>query len=280
MIMKKSPFILSLLLIAFFLPGFQVEAAETIAPIKILLVPGHDNNVWGAQYGNMKEANINLTLATQIYNLLKKDKRFEVHITRDSKGYTKEFADYFDLHKDDILAFKEEAKKETQDKVESGDFIIREGVPHVVVTENVSVILYGINKWADENKMDAVLHVHFNDYPRPNKWTAGKYKGFAIYIPDGQLANWKESGQLAANIFSQLKKKYITSTYEKEVGGLIPDQKLIALGSNGTLLPSVRSVLIEYGYIYRFGNSAMRHKAYTKMAGFTYTGIKNYFFPK
>ena len=44
----------------------------------------------------------------------------------------------------------------------------------------------------------------------------------------------------------QLNKKYITSTYKKELGGLVPDQKLIALGSNGTLLPSVRSVFGMY----------------------------------
>jgi N-acetylmuramoyl-L-alanine amidase len=274
--MKKG--LLTFLLVGFFFaPMFFAQAEE---PIRILLVPGHDNDVWGAQHGNMKEADMNLTLAIQVYNLLKKDKRFEVHITRDESGYTKDFADYFSLHRDEILAFKEEAKKDTQDKIDSGDFIIKEGVPHNTVAENVSVILYGINKWADENKMDAVIHVHFNDYPRPDKWTAGKYKGFVIYIPDAQFANARESGLLGAIIHNELNKKYITSTYEKEAGGLVADQKLIAMGANGTLFPTVRSVLIEYGYIYRFGNSIMRHKAYINMAGFTYAGIKNYFFRK
>ena len=50
-----------------FLPVHSVHAA---APIKILLVPGHDDGIWGAQYGNMKEADMNLALATDIYNLL------------------------------------------------------------------------------------------------------------------------------------------------------------------------------------------------------------------
>ena len=252
--------------------------AET--PIKILLVPGHDDEIWGAQYGNLKEADMNRVLAWKIYDLLKKDKRFEVYITRDENGYTKEFADYFSLHRDDILAFKESAKKEMQDKITEGDFIEKENVFHNTVSENTSVILYGINKWANENKMDAVVHVHFNDYPRPTKWTAGKYKGFAIYMPDAQLVNSKESGLLGANIHMQLNKKYVPSTYEKELGGLVADQKLIALGSNGTLLSSVRSILIEYGYIYRFGNSVMRHKAYADMANLTIAGIKNYFFSK
>jgi len=274
--MKKVLFIIFLAVL--FIPVFEVRAGAT--PVKILLVPGHDNEIWGAQYGNIKEANMNLALATRLYNLLKKDRRFEVHITRDDEGYVEEFADYFSKKREDILAFKENAKKEMQNKIANGNFIEKENVFHNTVSENTSIILYGLNKWANENKMDAVIHVHFNDYPRPTKWTMGKYKGFAIYMPDGQMANWKESGQLAANIFMQLNKKYITSTYKKELGGLVPDQKLIALGSNGTLLPSVRSILVEYGYIYRFGNSATRHKAYNEMANFTFAGLKNYFFKK
>lgn len=277
--MKRLVFILSIFLLVLLIPTSQVGA---VSPIKILLVPGHDDEIWGAQYGNIKEAAMNLAVATRIYSTLKKDKRFEVYITRDSKGYTKEFADYFANNRENILAFKEKAKKEMKDKIQSGDFVERENVFHNTVSQDVSVILYGINKWANENKMDAVIHIHFNDYPRTQKWTIGEYKGFAIYMPDGQLSNWKESGQLAANIFTQLRKKYITSTYEKELGGLVPDQKLIALGSNGTLNKSVRSVLIEHGYIYekKFRSYTARHKAYNDMAGLDSIGIKNYFFKK
>jgi N-acetylmuramoyl-L-alanine amidase len=254
-------------------------------PIKILLVPGHDDEVWGAQYGNTKEADMTLALATRIYNILKKDKRLEVHITRDgsrSSGYTKEFEDYFAGNQDAISAFKENAKVQRQDNITNGSFIQKVNPPHHTVSEDVAIRLYGFNKWADENKMNAVIHIHFNDYPRPTKWKIGKYTGFTIYMPEGQMANWKESGQLAADIFTQLKKKYATSTYEKEKGGLIPDQTLIALGSNGTLLPSVRSVLVEYGYIYekKFRTSKARLKAYKDMASLTSAGIKNYFFPK
>ena len=270
--MKKLLLILSI--ISIFLPVLYVHAA---APIKILLVPGHDDEVWGAQYGNIKEADMNLMLATDIYNILKKYKRFEVHITRDDSGYTKEFADYLS-NTDEIKSFEGDAKQEMQNEVNDGDFTLKEGNPHITVSDKIAMTLYGINKWADENKMDAVIHVHFNDYPRPDSWTIGKYKGFAIYMPDGQRGNAKESAQLAGNIFAELNTKYITSTYDKELGGLIPDQSLIALGANNTLISSVRSVLIEYGYIYRFGNSAMRHRAYTNMANLTATGIKNYFF--
>ncbi len=225
---------------------------------------------------------MNLNLATRIYNILKKDKRFEVYITRQVGGYTKEFADYFYLHNDDIVAFQDSARKNMQANIASGSFVQKVNPPHHTVSEDVAVRLYGINKWADENKMDAVVHIHFNDYPRSHSWTIGKYKGFVIYMPDGQLANWKESSQLAASIFTQLKKKYTTSTYEKELGGLIPDQSLIAMGSNGTLISGVRSVLIEYGYIYdkKFRTKSARFASYTAMSNLTAAGIKNYFFKK
>ncbi|HEY4513116.1 MAG TPA: N-acetylmuramoyl-L-alanine amidase [Candidatus Paceibacterota bacterium] len=280
--MKK---LLSIFILSVFLApslGMAASGATIANPrVKILLVPGHDEEVWGAQYGSIKEATMTLSLATRIYNILKKDKRFEVYITRDSKGYVKEFSGYF-TNKDDINAFKENAKKETQSKIESGEFKERESVPHNAVSADTAVVLYGINKWANENKMDAVIHVHFNDYPRPSKWTIGKHKGFAVYFPDSELENWMESSQLAADIFTQLRKKYATSTYGKELGGLVPDQKLIALGSNGTLLKSVRSVLVEYGYIYekKFRTSSPRIQAYNSMANLTTTGIKKYFFPK
>ncbi len=272
--MRKYIFTI-LLLISFFIPaGFSYAA-----PIKILIVPGHDNDVWGAQYGNTKEADMNLNLAMRIYNILKKDKRFEVHITREIGGYTQEFQEYFTQQYNDIKAFKENAKQKQQDKISSGSFIEKENPPHNNASEEVAIKLYGINKWADEQNMDAVVHVHFNDYPRSNPWTKGIHKGFVIYEPEEQMVNSKESAKLAKSIFTQLHKKYMTSTYEEELGGLVPDQSLIALGSNGTLLPSVRSILIEYGYIYRFPTKKSRDTAYVNMASLTTAGIKNYFFP-
>lgn len=274
--MKKE--ILIILFIVLFAP-FTLRANETKpTPIKILLVPGHDNEVWGSQYGNIKEADMNLVLANQIFNTFKNDKNFKVYITRDKNGYTKEFAEYFLNKKEDILLFKENAKKKTKENILNGGFIQKINVPHVLVNSEMSLRLYGINKWASENKIDAVIHVHFNDYPRKNKWVKGKYKGFSIYVPEGQMANSSLSLSLAKDIFSQLSKKYAKSTYEKESNGIIPDQSLIALGSNNSLIESTRSVLIEYGYIYRFGDSVMRRKSYKTMSDLTVKGIKDYFY--
>jgi N-acetylmuramoyl-L-alanine amidase len=284
MTFKKTLFPLFFLFTIFFSCGFSSQANATSAlpdkPIKILLVPGHDNEVWGAQYGNTREADMNLVLATRIYNLLKTDKRFEVYITRDSMGYTTEFADYFASHQADILSFEKDSKKKLQVKIDNGTFVKKTDVRHNKASEDMVIRLYGVNKWANDNKIDMVLHVHFNDYPRKNKWIKGAYKGFTIYVPEGQMINSKESLNLAKNIFSELSKKYAPSNYKKELGGITPDQSLIALGSNGTLSESVRSILIEYGYIYRFGNSLMRHQAYVNMADLTFSGVKNYFFGK
>lgn len=280
----KRIFLIILFFVITFIPAGFLHASVA-KPIKILVVPGHDNEVWGAQYGNIKEADMNLNLATRIYNSLKKDKRFEVYITRKAglepsqSGYVKEFADYFSLRSDEIKAFKDRSKATTKEKISNGIIEQKENPPHNSVTEETAIKLYGINKWADENQIDAVIHVHFNDYPRASTWIKGVHKGFAIYIPEEQMVNSKESTKLAKSIFTQLHKKYMTSTYSEELGGLVPDQSLIALGSNGTLLPSVRSVLIEYGYIYRFPTKASRDSAYINMANLTTTGIKNYFFP-
>ena len=275
--MRKILFII--LFIFIFTP---TVSAQVTTPIKILLVPGHDDEVWGAQYGNIKEADMNLSLGQELFNILKKDERFEVYITRKWGGYTKEFEEYLTLGRDAISAFKENAKAVMKTLITSGTFIQKKNPPHVGVNQDTAIKLYGLNKWANENDIDALIHIHFNDYPRPNKWFIGKYWGFNLYIPEEQMANAKESKELAENVFLKLKEKYVVSNYEKEVIGLVPDQKLIALGANGSLSGTARSILVEYGYIYekKFRTKSTRLQAYKDMAELTATGIKNYFFPQ
>jgi N-acetylmuramoyl-L-alanine amidase len=274
-------FAVSFLLMPF--SGTYAKVAQSIPEkkIKILLVPGHDDEVWGAQYGNIKEADMNLRVALELQKILKKDKRFEVFITRTSGEYTKTFSDYL-AKKEEINAFKENAKRQTATQVESGDIVKKDGVPHVAVNQDTAIKLYGINKWANENNIDAVIHIHFNDYPRKTKWVIGKYKGFVVYVPEIQLMNSTQSIRLGEKIFSELNKKYITSTFPDEKAGLVPDQKLIALGADGSLEKDVKSVLVEYGYIYekRFRNTKTRRQAYTDMARLTASGIKNFYFTK
>ncbi len=257
---------------------FGANAVFAAERIDILLVPGHDDATVGAAFGRVKEADMNMRVAEELKKILDKDKRFKVWITRGWSGYTKTFADYFAQNRDMIIAFTEEAKKRTAEQKAAGTFIESEIVPHNTVSTETGIILYGINKWAQENAMDAVIHIHFNDYPRANIAKRGEYAGFTVYFPESQLPNATITAPLAGEIFSELVKKYPTSTHEKEKGGLIPDQKLIALGSHGTL-PGVPSVLIEYGYIYekRFSTYAKRQAAYKDMALRTASALKKFF---
>ncbi len=283
-----SMFLSTLVLVFLTAPTFFALAdgpfiAPLAVPIKILIVPGHDNEVWGAEYNGMKEADMTLALGDDILNNLKNNPRFKIYITRDAIGYTKDFASYFASGMEAITTFKNEAQKLMQKKIKIGTFKRKSnGISHSSVKTPVALRLYGINKWADENKIDAIIHIHFNDDGRRNKSKPGPYKGFSVYMPDSQLPNSKTTRPLAIDIFNGLEKKYTDSTYLKSNGGVVTDQKLIAMGANATLLPSVRSVLVEYGFIYedKFSTIPKRDSTFATMAEVTTNAIIDYFYPK
>lgn len=265
----------------FFTLGKDAFAFEVFpARLKVLIVPGHDNENSGAQYGTLREADMNLELATKIYNQLKEDGRIEPYITRDENGYVKEFTDYYLNHKKDIITFLANAKKKMKKKLATGAFVKKSNTPHQAVSDDIALRLYGFNKWANDNNADVVVHVHFNDYSRPSVWAVGEREGFAIYMPDSQFVNASPSRFLAKDIHAELSKNFKTSDYIKEQGGLVSEQKLIAIGASGTLEKDVASVLVEYGYIYKFGSRKNREKSYRLMADATFKGIDNYLFNK
>ena len=125
--------------------------------------------------------------------------------------------------------------------------------------------------------MDIVLHLHFNDYPGRAYDLPGKYSGFAIYIPDDQLPNYRASSEIAQSIRQELKKNQTESNFLKEKDIIIEDQQLIAVGSNASR--DGVSILLEYGYIYEpeFANKAERTRALQQLAKQTYAGVKNFF---
>jgi len=260
-----------------FVPFLNVQAEG--GQVKILLVPGHDNKSPGAIYGNLKEKDMNLVLANKIMDILKKDQRFDVHITQNSSGYTPGFVDFFKAKSKSVEIFMESSKANMESHFANATFVKNTNALHGLASEDTVFKLYGINKWANTNDVDAVVHIHFNDYKRKTKWAMGDRKGFAIYVPDEQFVNGAKSRALAESIFAELDKEYIVSNYYKEMAGVVPDQKLIAVGANKTLIYSVRSVLVEYGYIYEFGNVDVRQKAYNKMSELTVQALKKYFFP-
>ena len=228
--MKKLLFILLLLLIPVSI------FAQTIKPIKILIVPGHDNKEWGAEFNGVKEADMTEKLSLMIFDLLKKDKKFEPIITRDWNGYTPTFEDYFINGEQAITDFINEKKSAFESKLQDGSIQAVENIYHNYASQRMATVLYGINKWADENNVDAVIHVHFNDYPRPKK-VRGEYTGFAVYVRDKQMNNSKDSYQLGSFVFQSLLHDYNKSNYPPEASGVVPDQNLIAIGEYNSSRP-------------------------------------------
>lgn len=265
--------------------GFEVGATEisdykkkyTDEKVKVLIVPGHDKEYFGTQFKTIKEEVFNLQLATELYNYFKADSHFETYITRDSKGYLPIFKDYFINEKEKIEKFVSLSNDWFGDIFPDFQWVDR--VDHNAAKKEVALRLFGINAWANENNIDLIIHVHFNDYAGRKKNFMGDYSGFSIYIPERQLNNYYFSSEIANSIFPNLKKLIPVSDIEKENAGIVEDQQLIAIGPKNTLFSP--SMLIEYGYIYDSYvlNSAIRKLLFKELAHSTYKGVVKYFDP-
>ena len=242
---------------------------------KILLVPGHENEDYGAEYKGLKEAELNLRLAIELKDKLSPD--FDVYLTRNEEGYEQIFQDFFNNEHSEISDFIFDHKNATKEKIEQKLFEPNQKIKHNKATEEMITKLYGFNKWSDENEIDLVLHIHFNDYPRKNNDEAGKYKGFSIYIPEKQLPNHKKSLILAEYLQNSLLDFLKPSNLNIEKETIIESQTLIAVGANNTL--NTPSVLVEYSYIYEdfLQNENKRYAALEVMVNKTRDAIKDYF---
>ncbi len=249
------------------------------APIKILIVPGHDDASSGAVYNGMKESTLTLELGQKLFNEFTGDPLFEPYLARTALGYTPEIASYFVGNKDQINEYRQHVKEEKEKLLASG-FAQVDGVTHNNASEEVGFKLYGINKWANDHGIDLVLHVHFNDVPRADTSAPGDYSGFTIYAPDTQYANGWKSQEISTYVYDHLSKYFATSNLNKENAGIVSEQELIAIGSNNSL--TAKSLLIEYGYIYEAQHldPKVRLAVFQKMADETYAGVKEYFTSK
>ena len=194
---------------------------------------------------------------------------------------TGDFADWFKTYMAenniDVQVFRAAAQMQTLTGVAKGLYASRVAVDHNEAPTATALVLYGINKYANENKVNLVLHLHLNDYPGRKVNKVGKYQGFAIYEPEGQLPNARASKEMARALSGELAHVQPVSNYKKEKPGVVEDQELIAVGSNGTR--DGISLLIEYGYIYekKFTDPTLRDQALRALAHATYLGIENYF---
>jgi len=252
--------------------------------IKILVVPGHDNEYPGAEIGNIREADFNLKIAEYLKNFLEQETAFEVYTTRDAdfiktetenkqdkNGYTDYFQKYLDENISEVLDFRQSYKEETEKKFKNSLSSSSKKIEHNPAPGEMLYRLYAVNKFVEDNQIDLVIHIHLNDYAgrTGEEW---KYKGFSIYVPDNTLRNGKESQALGKYISKTLDDNFKNSNNPVEKKKIILGHELIANGANNTI--AAASVLIEYGYIYedRFQNEETLKKA----AEQTYLGIKNY----
>ena len=248
--------------------------------VRILLVPGHEPDFGGAEFGSLKERNMTVELATDLQSFLGQNPRYQVFVTRDRTAWSPTFADYFKNDWNDIIAWEAAHKDEVDGLTRLGQFQpVAPDVFHNSAPTNVALRLYGIDKWADENGMDIVLHIHFNDYPGHPRGTAGKYSGFTIYVPQKEYGNSSTTKALADTVFDRLKKYNAVSDLPGESSGIVEDQDLIAIGAYNSV--DAASMLVEYGYIYepQFVNPGLRSQTIKDLAFQTYLGLQDFFDP-
>ncbi|KKU52726.1 MAG: hypothetical protein A3G60_01490 [Candidatus Ryanbacteria bacterium RIFCSPLOWO2_12_FULL_47_9c] len=247
--------------------------------IRVLIVPGHDNEYSGGYYRGIREADLNLVLAKELYDQFEPDERFSVFTARDftTGAYTPEFENFFKNQESTIRKFRDNLRSNMKLFVAHGTIQRNTPIDRNPVNNIVSLRLYGINKWANDNDIDIVFHVHFNDYPGRSANRPGKYSGFAVYAPENQYGNAMASVDVARTLYTQLARNFSPSDLPIEQGGFLQDQELIAVGSNASR--NGVSLLVEYGYIYepQFVNVETRGPIIKELAFHTYRGIDNYF---
>ncbi len=249
--------------------------------VRILIVPGHEPTFGGAEYTHLKEREMALELGQNLKSFLDQDPRYEVFITRDSNGWTPNFATYFTDNWDNIVEWTKASKVDFARLVSVGAVTqIKSTVIPNDVPKSVAYRLYGITKWANENLIDITIHIHFNDNPRRNVRKSGEYSGFSIYVPASQYGNSTSTKVVADTIFKRLSKYTPVSNLAGESSGIIDGPELIAIGSHNTA--DSASLLIEYSYIYepQFQDREVRSLVIQDLAFQTYLGVHDFFDPE
>lgn len=261
--------------------NYVLASHDSTKKVKILIVPGHNPNYGGTEFKNVKERDLAVDLANELKNFLDDDKHYEVYVIRDKVSFTSEFEKYFKENWDKIKEWKEASRKEFSSivNIESANKLVSR-VFHNNVSTDIAIQLYGITKWSNENDMDIVIHIHFNDNPRVKTSLPGVYSGFAIYVPYEQYGNSESTKTIATDIFKRLEKYNPVSNLHGESIGIVYEPELIAIGSNNT--SDAASMLIEYSYIYepQLHDAVIRNLTVRDMAYETYLGLQDFFDPK
>lgn len=158
--------------------------------VRILLVPGHDDEYPGAIFEPYTEAELNLEIARELYRILSQNYNLEILTTRDlSDGqYTETFKNYFITNEESINDFIVSRRQVIAEMFADQRLNHNVIIDHNFAPGPVAFRLYGINKWANENNIDIQLHIHLNDYPGRRHGIPGKYSGFSIYVPEKTIS--------------------------------------------------------------------------------------------
>lgn len=253
-------------------------AAAPAKKVRILIVPGHQPNAGGTDFGGIYERNVAVDIADELAALLAHNPHYEVTVARTKTEWNPILQNYFDTHAADIAAFRQTQKQEMKNYLDNGTLLPQvDQVYHDRASSQAALQLYGINKWANENNYDITLHLHINDDAEHRAGVAGAYDGFAVYVPNRQFSNAAASAAIGEALAARLNAYHATSTLPKENAGVVEDQQLIAVGSNNSANDA--ALLVEYGYIYepQFQDPSIRALAITDYAYQTYLGLQDFF---
>ncbi|MCX6718834.1 MAG: N-acetylmuramoyl-L-alanine amidase, partial [Candidatus Taylorbacteria bacterium] len=257
---------------------YNIDVAQGRAKIRVLIVPGHNPDFGGAEYGNIKERNLTVVLADDLAKFLRDNGKYEVFETRDTLSWSPTFTAYFKDHWNEIVDWQKSYRNEMTQLISMGSVSKPvSSVYHNTAPLNVAYRLYGITKWSNENNIDIVIHVHLNDYPGHMSNVPGKYSGFVIYVPSKQYLNGNTTSMIADKVFKRLAKYNPVSDLPGESAGVVDDAELIAIGAYNT--SDTPNMLIEYGYLYeqQFVDSDLRGQALNDLAYQTYLGLQDFF---
>ncbi len=247
--------------------------------VRILIVPGHSPDMGGTDFGGVYERNVVVDIADELATLLKQNTHYDVMVARTKTAWNPILQSYFDTHASEIETFIQSQKLQMQNYLADGSILPAvDQVYHNTTSSEGALRLYGINKWTNDNTYDITLHLHINDYAgRHTGSMNGTYDGFAVYVPDHQYSNAEASTAIGEAIAVRLNAYHATSTLPIEDAGVVPDQQLIAIGSNNSA--SDAALLIEYGYIYepQFQDPSVLPAAVADYAYQTYLGLQDFF---